>query len=123
MTSGLDSALLIALTVVAVTVGKPLSYLSCPTLGAGVGGSFSAEAATNSDVVNAASSIMRSSVGFLVGDASPLGAQTACFELKAVWGLAVALCVLFAFSAIVCACLWKRIKSAAARPAPKDLEG
>lgn len=128
LTSGLDTALLIALIVVAVTVGKPLSYLSCPTLERdffveSLVGAFS----SSSDGVKASrvSAIMSSSVGFLVSPDSPLGAQTACYELKAVWGLAVALCVLFAFSAIVLGCLWKRVRSAAAAEATpsKDIEG
>jgi len=31
-----------------------------------------------------------------------------CYEVKAVWGLAIALCILFAFSSVTAVCLWKR---------------
>lgn len=48
--------------------------------------------------------------------------QPHCYEIKTVWGLAIAMCVLFAFSSIVCAGLWRRIKGPSSS-APKDIEG
>jgi hypothetical protein len=42
---------------------------------------------------------------------------TICYEMKAIWGLSIALCILFAFSGIVSVCLWKRTKGG-----PKDIE-
>lgn len=48
--------------------------------------------------------------------------QPHCYEIKAVWGLSIALCVLFAFSAVLCVGLWRRIKGGAGAP-PKDIEG
>ena len=49
--------------------------------------------------------------------------QPHCYEIKTVWGLGIALCVLFAFSSIVCAGLWRRIKGPGSSSAPKDVEG
>lgn len=45
--------------------------------------------------------------------------KTTCYEMKSIWGLSIALCVLFAVSAVVGACLWRRIQVFAA---PKDIE-
>ena len=109
--TGCDTALLIAVIVVACTVGKPLSYLSCEALGAvGNAGSFLGSVGAN--------------VGFKDAPAyfSWVGAdQRTCYEIKAVWGLSIALCVLFAFSAVTSVCLWRRLKTVGAPP--KDLEG
>lgn len=49
------------------------------------------------------------------------GDRASCFEMKAVWGMSIALCVLFVFSAVVSGLLWKRNKGIAA--AEKDVEG
>jgi hypothetical protein len=35
-----------------------------------------------------------------------------CYEMKAIWGLSIALCILFAFTSIVSVCLWKRTRMA-----------
>jgi hypothetical protein len=34
--------------------------------------------------------------------------KTTCYEMKAIWGLSIALCILFAFSGVISACLWRR---------------
>jgi hypothetical protein len=102
-----DSLLLIAVIVVATTVGKPLSYLDCAALpDSGTTSSFIASVDANLKKVNY----------WVWAGAS----KTTCFEMKAIWGLSIALCVLFAFSAITGACLWKRSKVV---EAPKDIEG
>lgn len=113
--AGLDTALLVALTVVAVVVGKPLSYLSCPSL---PDGSSSTSDFISSVGANASKAAAMLSVDYF----SWVGAsRTTCYEMKAVWGLSVALCVLFAFSAVVAACLWRRLKTVGAPV--KDIEG
>jgi len=38
--------------------------------------------------------------------------QPHCYEAKAVWGLEIALCVLFCVSAVVCVGLWRRARVA-----------
>ena len=109
--TGADSLILIACIVVACSVGKPVSYLSCPSF------------PTNGNTANFIHSLFHNvynshkSNTFMWVDAD----KASCFEIKAIWGLSIALCVLFAFSAVVSLCLWKRTKGAA--PPPKDIEG
>lgn len=101
----LDSALLIAIIVVAVTVGKPLSYLDCAALpNTGTTSSFFASVGINMSKVNY----------WVWAGAS----KTTCYEMKAIWGLSIALCVLFAVGSIVSVCLWKMLKT----PAAKQIE-
>ncbi|GKT42959.1 uncharacterized protein ColSpa_03140 [Colletotrichum spaethianum] len=106
-----DSALLIAVIVVACLLGKPLSYLNCAALPkSGSTASFMASVTAN---INTGSAL-----NYFIW----VGAdQRTCYAIKAVWGLSIALCVLFAFSAITAVCLWRRIKLAPA--AVKDIEG
>jgi hypothetical protein len=107
--TGCDSALLVAVIVVACTIGKPLSYLSCPALDSvGSTASFLGSVGANMGIKGADYFIW-------------VGAnQRTCYAIKAVWGLSIALCVLFSFSAITCVCLWRRLKMS---PPPKDIEG
>lgn len=113
LATGADSALLIAVIVVACTLGKPLSYLNCAALPkSGSTASFMASVVANSS--------SGSALNYFIW----VGAhQRTCYAVKAVWGLSIALCVLFAFSAITAACLWRRIKVVSSAPAPKDIEG
>jgi hypothetical protein len=119
VTGCLDGLLLIASIVVASLVGKPLSMLNCAALPAS--SSF-----TSTTFFSSTGSAVRSSTitrtlaykTFVSLD------QPTCYEIKAVWGLAIALCVLFAFSALVCIGLWHRIRrDAATATNPKDIEG
>lgn len=94
LATAFDFLLLIAVIVVAVTVGKPLSYLDCVSLPAlGDSKSFLSSVGENIGKVNY----------FVWAGAS----GTTCFEMKAVWGLSIALCVLFATSAVCGLVLWK----------------
>lgn len=110
VSTGLDSAILIAVIVVAVTVGKPLSYLDCAALpSSGATSSFIDSVGLNMSKVNY----------FAWTGAS----KTTCYEMKAIWGLSIALCILFAFSGIVSVCLWNSQRQKQQQPAPaKDLE-
>lgn len=112
---------MIAAVVVAVTVGKPLSMLRCEvlpessdsSLAAGVTwvASTQTQGITYRDVFSKAVNYF----AFVAID------QPHCYEIKAVWGLSIAMCVLFAFSAIILVGLWRRVKAVAAPP--KDIEG
>lgn len=110
--------LLIAAIVVAVTIGKPLSMLKCellpqptpPTETFTVSMSISARDYTS------AATRYNTYLALITTD------QPHCYEIKAVWGLSISLCVLFAFSAVICIGLWRRIKSTTMAP-PKDIEG
>jgi len=111
----MDSLLLIAVIVVAVTVGKPLSYLNCKVVGKASGNVNSAYAFTES----LGSQLNKN--GGKVDYSKWIGAtKTNCYEMKSIWGLSIALCILFAFSTICSICLWRRSKALAP---PKDVEG
>jgi hypothetical protein len=106
----MDSALLIAVIVVAVTTGKPLSYLDCRALPSkGVTSAFLTSVGQNMSKVNY----------WVWAGAS----KTTCYEMKAIWGLSIALCILFAFSGVCAIFMWKKQKADNAAPAPKDIEG
>jgi len=110
--AGLDSALLIAVIVVAVTTGKPLSYLNCAALSSkgGATASFMSSMGQNMKKDN-----------YWVWTAA---SKATCYEMKAIWGLSIALCVLFAFSAICAGCMWKRQKNLGVKGQEiKDIEG
>ncbi|KAJ5109634.1 hypothetical protein N7532_002279 [Penicillium argentinense] len=91
-----DFLVLIALIVVAVVMGKPLSYLKCSTL---------AELGYKDATVYAFSSKLSSYIATISGRidySSWIGASKAiCLETKAIWGLSIALC----------ACLWRQKKA------------
>ncbi|OBR09841.1 hypothetical protein CH63R_05533 [Colletotrichum higginsianum IMI 349063] len=114
LATGADSALLVAVIVVACLLGKPLSYLECAALPrSGSTAHFMASVTAN---INTGSAGVLSYLVWVGAD------QRTCYAIKAVWGLSIALCVLFAFSAITAVCLWRRVKLAPAA-ASKDIEG
>ncbi|KAK6076419.1 hypothetical protein SCUP234_07153 [Seiridium cupressi] len=121
ITGVFDFLLLIATIVVAATIGKPLSKLTCESLP--VAGTSTI--ASGSQVFVASSSgvtyrnVLTKAVDYFTFVAVD---QPHCYEIKAVWGLSISLCVLFAFSTIICVGLWRRVKSANAAAAPKDIE-
>ena len=126
----MDGLLLIAVIVVAVTVGKPLSYLDCQAIGSGDGDG-------NAYYFTMSLGNSLNQVGGQIDYNSWIGTTKAtCFEMKSIWGLSIALwlvpslsfqerlvmkhfSILFAFSTICSICLWRR------KPAvtPKDIEG
>ncbi|KAI3334098.1 hypothetical protein F4824DRAFT_225001 [Ustulina deusta] len=115
---GLDFSLLVALIVVAVTIGKPLSMLQCELLPESVSAAAPFVAYVTGRSYTSAAASYNSYLALITTD------QPHCYEIKAVWGLGIALAVLFAFSALVCVGLWHRIRRAngpAAAP-PKDIE-
>ncbi|KAJ5557998.1 hypothetical protein N7535_009491 [Penicillium sp. DV-2018c] len=105
----LDTALLIALIVVTVLVGKPLSYLKCTSL---------AQLNDKDATIYAFASRLSSYIADMSGRidyVSWIGASRAiCIETKAIWGLSIALCILFFSSAICSVFLWQIKKKAVA---------
>jgi hypothetical protein len=80
----MDGLVLIALIVVSVIVGKPVSYLDCRALG---GGALSSTLAFTTQL-----SSMLDGVGGKVEYENWIGASKAiCLETKAIWGLCIAL--------------------------------
>jgi len=79
----IDSFFLIAVVVVAVIAGKPLSYMDCKVIGS-IGTTSSAYDFTNA----LASSIENGKIDY----AQWIGVnKSTCFEMKSVWGLSIAL--------------------------------
>ncbi|KAF2440175.1 hypothetical protein P171DRAFT_435952 [Karstenula rhodostoma CBS 690.94] len=115
--AGADSLLLIAFIVVAVTVGKPVSYLNCYVIGK-----------TSTEVDAAYAYAFTTSVKNnlnQMGDKLSLShwagvTRSNCFQAKAVWGLAIAMCILFTTSCAVLPTLWYKNKKATA--VPKSVE-
>ncbi|KAI0975260.1 hypothetical protein F4678DRAFT_321561 [Xylaria arbuscula] len=119
ISGGLDFSLLIALIVVAVTIGKPLSTLQCDVLPESVSmaSTFVTYVTGRRRSYESAAAKYNSYLALITTD------QPNCYEIKAVWGLGIALSVLFAFSALVCVGLWHRIRRANSPAPPKDVEG
>jgi hypothetical protein len=115
ITAVLDGLLLIASIVAATLIGKPLPMLNCSALPP------SSSIFVSSLVDPLSTTIITKTLPYSVFVALD---QPTCFEVKAVWGLAIALCVLFGFSALVCLGLWNRTRREAATDAQfKDIEG
>ncbi|OJJ34452.1 hypothetical protein ASPWEDRAFT_29597 [Aspergillus wentii DTO 134E9] len=112
----MDGLFLIAVIVVAVIIGRPLSYLRCDVIANITGENSTAYAfATNLDSYLA-------HIGGKVNYKNWIGASRGvCLEAKSIWGLSIALCILFFFSVISCVCLWRQKKAASA--GAEKLEG
>jgi hypothetical protein len=87
--TGVDSLLLIAFIVVAVTLGKPFSFVNCYAIGKTA--TQSAEAANAYAWTTSVSSNLNT-----MGSKLTLGAwagttKANCFETKTIWGLSIAL--------------------------------
>lgn len=83
--TGVDGMMLIALTVVAIVVGKPLSYLNCQVIG-------SNSVAESAAVLNSELKSTLHNQGGHVVYSNWIGAsRTTCYEMKAIWGLSIAL--------------------------------
>ncbi|KEF56989.1 uncharacterized protein A1O9_07179 [Exophiala aquamarina CBS 119918] len=104
ISTGLDALFLVALIVVSVIVGKPLSYLNCQVLDEISNASSSAY-----DFTSALGNSLNKDGN--VDYSQWIGTSKAtCLEMKSIWGLSIALCILFTFSAVSTICLWKRTK-------------
>lgn len=81
-----DGVALVAVVVVAVTVGKPLSYLNCQVIGKVAGEGSSALALTTA----LANSLDKE--GGKINYTYWIGAgKSTCLEMKSIWGLSIAL--------------------------------
>ncbi|KAI1464418.1 uncharacterized protein F4812DRAFT_468043 [Daldinia caldariorum] len=115
--AGIDLALLIAAIVVAVTIGKPLSLLKCELLPQPVAPTQTFTMSISARDYTSAAARYNNYLALITTD------QPHCYEVKAVWGLSIALCVLFAFSAVICGYAGARGDSGRAAVAEKSLSG
>ncbi|KAB8238743.1 uncharacterized protein BDW43DRAFT_296185 [Aspergillus alliaceus] len=101
-----DFLLLIAVIVVAVIIGKPLSYLQCNKIAAvtdNISSAFAFATKLSSYLSHLDGKLQ---YGTLIG-----ASKGVCLEAKSIWGLSIALCIIFFFSSICCICLWKQKKA------------
>ncbi|KAH9894665.1 hypothetical protein F4778DRAFT_784092 [Xylariomycetidae sp. FL2044] len=91
---GMDLSLTVASIVVAVTVGKPLPMLRCEALPEPVSETATFTMSISARGYSSAAAKYNSYLALITKD------QPHCYQIKAVWGLGIALCVLFAFSAL-----------------------
>ncbi|KAK4691554.1 hypothetical protein P7C71_g5469, partial [Lecanoromycetidae sp. Uapishka_2] len=111
LNTAFDGLMLIALSVVAIVVGRPLSYLNCQVIGSN---SVAESAAQLSSELK---SELQRNGGKAVYSNWVGASRVTCYEMKAIWGLSIALCILFCFSSLCSVCLWRRSKTVA----PKDM--
>ena len=82
----MDGTLLIALTVVAVVIGKPLSYLDCNVIG-----SASVSESAYQLGAELKNTIQNKGAGNMQYGNWISANKTTCYEMKAIWGLGIAL--------------------------------
>ncbi|KAL2350734.1 hypothetical protein BJ546DRAFT_856653 [Cryomyces antarcticus] len=106
-----DVLLLLAFVIVAVVVGKPLSFLNCLAIdnASAAVTTASASAFTQSVTQNLGKSGAALTLGNWAGTT-----RGNCLETKAIWGFGIALCVLFTTSAVLLPTLWYKSKRASA---------
>lgn len=105
----LDTLLLLAFTTVSILLGQPISFLNCSLIA-------NTSASTTATSASAFAQSLASNLG---KSGSTLGLQdwagrtkVNCYEVKGVWGLCVALCVLFACSGVLLPVLWLKARRA-----------
>lgn len=108
--AGTDFLLLLAFVIVSVVLGKPLSYLNCMIVD-------NADAATNAQSAAAFTQALASNInqsGSTLGLKNWAGSTRAnCYETKAIWGLCIALSILFSCSTFLLPTLWFKVRKAA----------
>ncbi|GAB7357572.1 hypothetical protein MBLNU459_g0083t1 [Dothideomycetes sp. NU459] len=109
--TGIDSLLLLAFIVVSVVLGKPLSFLNCMAIENGTAAENAAGA--DSFIMSLVSNVKNSTLGLFTWAGST---RVNCFETKAIWGLCIALCILFTCSCILLPTLWFKSKRAGLLP-------
>lgn len=85
VSTGLDSAILIALIVVSCVIGKPLSYLNCSSVG------YSSTASSAYAFAATVESSLENSNGQIIYSNWIGVNKSTCLEMKSVWGLCIAL--------------------------------
>lgn len=107
--TAIDSLLLLAFVIVSVILGKPLSYLNCMIIA-------DKDAASNAQSAAAFTQALASNIN-TSGSVLVLGnwagsTRVNCYETKAIWGLCIALAVLFSCSAFLLPTLWFKVRKA-----------
>ncbi|QIW99582.1 hypothetical protein AMS68_005100 [Peltaster fructicola] len=109
--AGLDTLLLLAFVIVSVLLGKPVSFLNCAV----INNSSAAATSTNVYAFTQSLSTNLGVSGSTLDLTSWVGnTQLNCYETKAIWGLCIALCIIFSCTALLLPALWYKAKKASA---------
>lgn len=105
-----DFLLLLAFVIVSVVLGKPLSFLNCLVVD-------NKDAAANAQSAADFTQALAANIG-KAGSTLGLGnwagaSRTNCYQTKAIWGLSIALAILFTCSTVILPTLWFKAKKAA----------
>ena len=115
--AGIDAALLIAFVIISMVLGRPLSFLNCVII-ADTNAAASASSAS-AFAQSLASNLGRSGSTLALSNWAG-STKMNCFETKAIWGLSIALCILFTCSSFILPTLWLKAKRAGV-PAAKSM--
>jgi len=116
ITASIDAFFLIPFIVIAAVLGQPLSYTTCSDLPkAGPDGGNNTTTTLNTLLAAPAGADAGSQMSYQTFTQAEQGT---CLQLNAVWGLSIALCVLYAVSAVAAAFLFIGQRRAAAADAP-----
>lgn len=107
--TAVDAGLLLSFVIVAVCVGRPLSFLNCSVIA-------SASDAADAQSASIFAQSLRENInvsGARLGLANWAGStKMNCYETKAIWGMCIGLCILFACSVMVLPTLFFKNKKA-----------
>ena len=106
--TAIDTLALLAFTITSVLLGRPLSFLNCTQVA-------NASGAANAASAYAFTTALASNLGKsgAAGFANLAGStKTNCYESKAIWGLCIALCILYACSSMILPTLWWKARKA-----------
>ena len=81
----MDGMMLLAIAIVAVVVGRPLSYLNCQEIGS------NSVAQSAAQLNNELKYSLKTNGGHVVYSNWIGASRTTCYEMKAIWGLSIAL--------------------------------
>lgn len=108
--AGTDFLLLLAFVIVSVVLGKPISYLNCLIID-------NKSAAANAQSAAAFTQALAENInqsGSTLGLKNWAGStRVNCYETKAIWGLCIALSILFSCSTFLLPTLWFKVRKAA----------
>lgn len=106
--TAIDLLSLLAFIIISVLLGRPLSFLNCMLVD-------NASGAANAASAYAFTTALASNLGKsgAAGFANLAGStRVNCFESKAIWGMCIALCILYACSSMILPTLWWKAKRA-----------
>lgn len=105
--TAIDSLLLLAFIIVSVLLGRPLSFMNCAVINNANSAASATDAYSFSESLATSFGTSGSQINF---DNWAGNTQANCYEAKTVWGLCIALCVLFACSTLLLPSIWHKAR-------------